>query len=117
MLTLQQLKNNRMLVNSIDWDMTPEMAVRLYLEWGNVWSDINKGFLVRTKNDYSIYFLVNCFERPCKIYLMKLSPKEAIEIAKFELPERLQKKINNLNCVCAPEGEIKEWLKKELDVN
>jgi len=38
MLTLEELKKDRALINSIDWDMTPDMAVRLYLEWGNIWT-------------------------------------------------------------------------------
>lgn len=32
MLTLEELKKDRELVNSIDWEMTPEMTVRLHLE-------------------------------------------------------------------------------------
>ncbi len=35
MLTLEELKKDRELVDSVDWEMTPEEAVRLYLEWGN----------------------------------------------------------------------------------
>jgi hypothetical protein len=33
MMTLEDIRNNRALVNSIDWSMTPEEAVTLYLEW------------------------------------------------------------------------------------
>ena len=31
MLTLEEIKKDRKLINDIDWDMTPEMAVRMYL--------------------------------------------------------------------------------------
>lgn len=30
-LTLEELKKDRKLINDIDWEMTPEMAVRMYL--------------------------------------------------------------------------------------
>lgn len=32
--TLEELKKERAIVNDIDWEMTPDMAVRMYLEWG-----------------------------------------------------------------------------------
>jgi hypothetical protein len=38
MRALQEIRDNRNLVNDINWDMTPEEAVTLYLEWGNNWS-------------------------------------------------------------------------------
>ena len=38
MLTLAEIRTNRTLANSIDWSMTPEKAVEMYLEWGTSWS-------------------------------------------------------------------------------
>ena len=35
MRALHEIRDNRSLVNDINWDMTPEEAVTLYLEWGN----------------------------------------------------------------------------------
>jgi len=35
MMNLKEIKEDKSLLNAIDWDMTPEEAVRLYLEWGN----------------------------------------------------------------------------------
>ena len=32
-MRLKDLKQNSDLLNAIDWGMTPEEAVRLYLEW------------------------------------------------------------------------------------
>ncbi|NWF97728.1 MAG: hypothetical protein HXY52_02170 [Nitrospirae bacterium] len=117
MLTLEELKKDRKLVNSIDWEMTPEMAVRVHLEWGNVWSDINRGYLIRSKNDYSVYFQLNCSSKPCFLNLIQLSPHQAVDIAKIEVPEKFQNKFCNFKGVYAPEEELKEWLKKELNVN
>jgi hypothetical protein len=115
MLTLEELKKERALVNEIDWDMTPEMAVRMYLEWGNIWaSGENRRQVVQSKNEYSVYFVVNCWTEPYYIYLIKISNKEAVDLAKFELPERFTKPICNFKGVYAPDGELKDWLKKEL---
>ena len=46
----------------IEWDMSPEDAVILYLEWGNNdWH--NKYPPVRSKNDFSNYFVVDNWVR------------------------------------------------------
>ena len=37
MMDLTELRQDRKLVNSIDWGMTPEKAVEMYLEWGTSW--------------------------------------------------------------------------------
>ena len=51
-----------------------------------------------------------------RIYLLKRNSEEAVELAKFELPLRFEKTVCLLKGVYAPEGELKEWLKKELNV-
>jgi hypothetical protein len=117
MFTLEELKKEREIVNNIDWDMTPEMAVRLYLEWGNI-SGLYGGrkVTIQSKSDYSVYFVVNCWERPYYIYLLKRNSQEALDLAKFELPKQFEKPVCELKGVYALEGELKEWLKKELNV-
>ncbi|MBW2344341.1 MAG: hypothetical protein JRF53_10095 [Deltaproteobacteria bacterium] len=59
MIALEDIKNDMELVNDIDWDMTPEEAVTLYLEWGNNWSH---GKMIRSKEDVSHYFVLNTWE-------------------------------------------------------
>ena len=89
MLTsLEEIKKDRDLVFSIDWDMTPENAVRVYLEWGNIYAR-GDSTRVQSKDDHTIYFVVNCWDKP----------------------------ICELKGVYAPEDDLKEWLKKELDVD
>jgi hypothetical protein len=115
MLTLDELKKDRELVNSIDWEMTPELAVRMYLEWGNIWArGEDRKYVVRSKSDYSIYFVVNCWSRPYYIYLIKRNSEDASELARFELPKRFEKPVCEMKGVYALEGELKEWLKQEL---
>ncbi len=115
-LSLEELKNHRELINSIDWEMTPENAVRVYLEWGNIYAR-GDGYVVRSKSDFSVYFVVNCWSKPYYIYLIKRNSEEAIELAKFELPKQFERPVCELKGVYAIEGELKEWLKKELDVD
>jgi len=112
--TLAELKNERELIDSIDWEMTPENAVRTYLEWGNIYPRGN-GFAVRSKSDYTVYFVVNCWSKPYYIYLIKRNSEEALELARFELPQRFDKPVCQLKGVYAIEGDLKDWLKKELE--
>ena len=37
MMTMEELKADRKLVNEIDWSMTQEKAIEMYLEWGTGW--------------------------------------------------------------------------------
>lgn len=113
--SFEELKKDRVLINSIDWDMTPEMAVRVYLEWGNIWAHGDKRQVVRSKSDYSVYFVVNCWERPFYVYLIKRNSEEAVELAKFELPKRFELPVCQYRGIYPVEGEFRDWLRKELN--
>ena len=113
MIDLEDLKKDRDLINSIDWDMTPEEAVRLYLEWGNNWSQGND--FIRSKDDISYYFVLNNWGEKPVIYLIKRNSDEAKELAMFDLPESLEDcYIKYKKGTYALEGKIKSWLKEEL---
>jgi hypothetical protein len=116
MLNLEELKRDRDLVYSIDWEMTPEEAVRLYLEWGNNWAR-GDGYVIRSDKDYTVYFVVNCWSKPYYIYLIRRNSEEAVEVAKFELPKRFEKPVCELKGLYALEGELREWLRGELEGN
>ena len=116
MLSLEELKKDTDLINEIEWDMTPEEAVKQYLEWGN--TDWGSGkYVIRSKSDYSTYFVVNCWRKPYLIYLIRRNSEEALELAEFELPGRFEKDVCELKGVYALDDDIKAWLKKELDRN
>ena len=53
MLTLEELKADRELVNQIDWSMTQEKAIEMYLEWGTGW--VRGHDFVSTMGQESIY--------------------------------------------------------------
>lgn len=113
--SLEGLKKERKLINEIDWEMTPEMAVRMYLEWGNIWAHGDRRHVVRSNKDYSVYFIVNCWASPSYINLIRMSSEEAEDLAKFELPQAFKKPAYKVKGIYALEGELKEWMRKELN--
>lgn len=86
MLTLNQLRKNKDLINDIDWSMTPEKAVDMYLEWGAGWT---RGNDFVSGNDESIYFVLFDWEVKPSATLIKRNMKEAVEIAKIPIPKDL----------------------------
>ena len=118
MMTLEEIRNDFDLLNRIDWEMTPEEAVRLYLEWGNNWAHSN--FVIRSTDDVSFYFVVNTWEKPPVIFLIRRNSEEAVELARVALPahigDRFLAAIGHNKGVYAVDGELREWLKTELGV-
>jgi len=119
MMQLDDIKKNTKLINEIDWDMTPEEAVRLYLEWGNNWASGN--YVIRSKGDVSHYFVINNWGNTPQIFLLRRNSDAVEELAKFDLPEDLypyfEKTIGSHKGVYAVEGQIKDWLKQALNEN
>lgn len=117
MLKLEQLKKNRRLINEIDWEMTPEEAVRLYLEWGNNWAGGN--YVIRSKNDITHYFVVNTWKGKPRVFLVKRNSEIAEELAEFDLPPDIQdtfmKSVGHQKGVFSIEGAVEQWLKQELN--
>ena len=115
MMGLEGIQKDHELVNAIDWDMTPEEAVTLYLEWGNNWTH---GKMVKSKNDVSHYFVVNTWDEPAKIYLIRRNSEEAIELAIIDMPEKLREhfleSIAHNKGVYAINEEVKAWLEEQL---
>jgi hypothetical protein len=119
MMDLTGIQDSRELINDIDWDMTPEEAVTLYLEWGNNWTH-GKNF-VRSKNDVSHYFVVNTWDDPPHIYLIRRNSDEAVELAKFPIPEPLRGRFleqwGRKKGVYGLNEEIRDWLRKEMNAH
>jgi len=116
---LNDIKNNRDLINSIDWDMTPEEAVRLYLEWGNNWAGGN--YVIRSKEDETHYFVVNTWKESPVIYLIRRNSEDAEELAKIDMPSDLKRQFMKANGsikgVHSIEGEVKNWLQEQLNAS
>lgn len=117
-MNLDDIKKDTQLVNAIDWQMTPEEAVRLYLEWGNNWASSN--YVIRSKGDVSHYFVVNTWQKDPVIYFIRRNSDEAVELAKIDMPPDLKTRYLRENGthkgVFAVDGEVKNWLKKKLAV-
>lgn len=115
MPALKRIAEDRELVNAIDWDMTPEEAVRLYLEWGNNWARGN--YVIRSKNDVTHYFVVNTWHNPV-IYLIRRNSDDAEELARIEMPAELERRfmerVGHHKGVWAVDGELRDWLRQEL---
>lgn len=115
MLSIQEIREDQDLVNAIDWDMTPEEAVTLYLEWGNNWSH---GRMIKSKDDVSHYFVVDTWESPPKIFLVRRNSVEAVELAAIDIPEELRERflesVGGHKGVYAIDGEIRGWLVTQL---
>ena len=118
MMKLEEIKNDKALLNAIDWEMTPEEAIRLYLEWGNNWAGGN--YVIRSKNDVTHYFVVNTWEQSPKIYLIRRNSEEAEELAEIDMPKDLSDRylhsIGYTKGVYSIEGEVKAWIQKQLDI-
>lgn len=115
MMDLEDIKQKRELVNDIDWYMTPEEAVTLYLEWGNNW---NRGKMVKSKNDVSCYFVVNTWAGNPRIYLIRRNSAEAVELAAIDMPEQLSEhfleSVGHNKGVYGIDDEVRAWLLEEL---
>ncbi len=117
MMQIEEIKKDINLLNAIDWDMTPSEAVRLYLEWGNNWAGGN--YVIKSKDDVTHYFAVNTWDENPVVFLIRRSSEEAVELAKIEMPGDLKARFleanDNLKGVYPIEGEVKDWLKKQLN--
>ena len=101
----------------IDWTLSPEQAVTMYLEWGNnAWDKEHPP--VRTASDISHYFVVDSWQEPPVIRLVRRSMEKAEDLLTIPVPEELIPAHRTVHGtwrgICEPVPEIKEWLKKEL---
>lgn len=102
----------------IDWNLTPEHAVTMYLEWGN--NDWHAEYPpVRSKTDVSRYFVVDAWEARPMIRLVQRNSENALDLVSFPLPEELmphfREEFGSNKGLYAISEEIKTWLKKEME--
>ena len=111
-LTLKDASNH-----IIDWDLSPEDAVTLYLEWGNNnWHAEHPP--VRSKDDYATYFVVDSWEEKPTLRLVRRNSEEAIDLLVLDLPQNLEdefkKEFAGLKGLYEPTESIKNWLREEI---
>ncbi|MDR1776649.1 MAG: hypothetical protein LBR31_02305 [Desulfovibrio sp.] len=101
----------------IDWNLTPEHAVTMYLEFGN--NDWRGEYPpVRSKSDVVHYFVVDSWQDPPVIRLVERSYEGAVDLMEMPLPERFlgafRAEHGNCRGVVAPDEAVKDWLKAEM---
>ncbi len=101
----------------IDWNLTPEHAVTMYLEWGN--NDWNAEYPpVRSKDDYSTYFVVDTWEEEPMLRLVRRNSEKADDIFTMPLPHDLREEFHEeygqLKGIFTPTFGIKQWLKEQM---
>lgn len=115
-MRLEEIKKDLDIVNSVDWEMTPEEAIALHLEWGPL-RDLSY-YNSRDNDNETVYFVINTWKNPPLVSLVRRKGFDSEELSTFRLPERLEKRFietsGNHKGVFAIEGEVKDWLKKEL---
>ena len=119
MLNLQELKANRGLVNKIDWNMTQEKAIEMYLEWGTGW--IRGHDFVSYMGQESYYFVLYDWENPPQVTLLRRTTEGTEELAKVPVPDDLFRSalkddgykpgvgVHSLN------QSLKEWICSQID--
>ena len=112
MSALKQLDNY-----DIDWNLTPEHAVTMYLEWGN--NDWHAEYPpVRSKDDYATYFVVDTWQETPVIRLVRRNSEAAVDLLEMPLPEALRDEFSqeygSLKGIFAPTDGIKQWLRDEM---
>jgi len=83
---LQELRQRRDIIDKIDWEMTPEKAVDMYLEWGAGWT---RGNDFARSGDESYYFVIYDWESPPQVTLLRRDSKEVEELAKIPVDKEL----------------------------
>ncbi len=111
--SLSQFKNLE-----IDWEMAPEDAVALYLEWGNTGYGGSYENRVKSKQDYSNYFIVYNWDKKPKVYLVRRNSDGAQDLACLPIPDnvsgKFRKQHGKLKGVYKVDKDIRAWLDKEL---
>ena len=101
----------------IDWNLTPEHAVTMYLEWGN--NDWNAEYPpVRSKNDISRYFVVDAWEEYPMVRLVERNSEKADDLVSFPLPSELlpgfREEHGKTRGLYTINEEMKAWLKRAM---
>lgn len=102
----------------IDWEMSPEDAVALYLEWGNTGYGGSYENRVKSKNDYSNYFVIYNWDEHLKACLVRRNSDGAEDLACLRIPEEVsssfRKEYGKLKGVYKVDEQIRSWLEREL---
>lgn len=100
-------------IDDVQWEMTPEEAIALHLEWGPLRSQAY--YNSRDKDNETIYFIVNTWKEEPQLQLVRRKGFDMDTIGKFKLPRRLQEFYGTLKGVFSPDKATIVWIKDQLD--
>lgn len=103
---------NTELQNEIQWEMTPEEAIALHLEWGPLRNQAY--YNSRDSENETIYFIINTWKSEPQLQLVKRKGFDMETIGKFKLPRRLQEFYGGLKGVFTPDKATIVWIKDQL---
>lgn len=95
--------------NEIDWNIAPEEAIAMFLEWGQL---RGQKYYVNS-NDYSIFFVVNTWHEPV-IFLRKVSTESIDILGTFKFPSKFIEGIYRHKGTYKVSEELQDWIKKEM---
>ncbi|WP_297260642.1 DVU0772 family protein [uncultured Desulfovibrio sp.] len=101
----------------ISWNLSPEHAVTMYLEWGN--NDWHAEYPpVRSKEDVSYYFVVDNWGEKPVVRLVRRNSENAEDLISVPLPDALLEDFQAVHGTCRgisePTPAIKNWLRHEM---
>ncbi len=101
----------------IDWNLTPEHAVTMYLEWGN--NDWHAEYPpVRSKSDISTYFVVDTWNAAPVIRLVQRNSEQATDLIVIPFPPELLEDFYEQNGkskgIYTPTPALKAWLRRQI---
>lgn len=118
MYKLDELKKNTNLLNAVEWDLNPAVAVGRHLEWGAGWA-CDK-YNARGSGDESVYFTISTWERPAKVVLVRRKGFDMEELAAFNLPGEIESRfldsVGHKNGLFELDRDVTQWLKKKLEL-
>lgn len=95
--------------NDIDWETSPEEAIAMFLEWGQL---RNQKYYIDS-SDYVIFFTVQTWQEPM-LFLTKISTASIDIIGKFEFPAEFVKGIYKHKGTYKISDELIAWVKQEM---
>ncbi len=119
MYNMNELKKNINLLNEVEWDLNPAVAVGRHLEWGAGWACDN--YTARGSVDESVYFAISTWDTPTRVVLIKRTGFDMEELAIYDLPPQMEadflKSVGHKNGMYELDENVKKWLKGKLDVH
>ena len=101
----------------ISWNLSPEHAVTMYLEWGNNdWRAEHPP--VRSKDDFAHYFVLDNWTDHPTLRLVMRNSENAEDLFTMPLPHHLLSEYESVHGkwrgISEPTPAIKSWLRHEL---